>query len=239
VNNPPYLWTFLIYATITIASLVVWMVAGALRQAGKSQIEYAAGIRIAGLELFGWLGLAVLLGVLGVFRPALDQPVPYIAFAIAFPIIVGAWFIFRTVSGANLVRNTQQSWMIGVQSYRGLGSMFLVLNGMNYLPPEFAIPAGFGDTLVGVLAIPVAAYYWSDAPGRKVIVAVWNVFGIADLVVAIATGFLTAPTPLQLLAFDHPNLLMGQFPAVLIPTFAVPLSILLHMASLKKLATEK
>jgi hypothetical protein len=155
--------------------------------AGGTEIEYAAGIRVAGFELFGWLGLAVLLGVLGVFRPALDQPIPYIAFAIAFPIIIGAWFIFRTVSGSELVRNTQQSWLIAVQSFRGLGSMFLVLNGTNFLPPEFAIPAGFGDAFVGVLAVPIAAYFWSGLPGRKALAVALEYFGI-DLVVAVATG---------------------------------------------------
>src|SRR5271170_7190039 len=68
----------------------------------------------------------------------------------------------------------------------------------------------------------------------------WNLFGIADLVVAVATGFLTSPSPLQLLALDRPNELISSFPLVMIPVFLVPLSVLLHLASLKKLRlTEK
>jgi hypothetical protein len=39
----------------------------------------------------------------------------------------------------------------------------------------------------------------------------------------------------QLFAFDLPNELISQFPPVLIPVFLVPLSVLLHLASLTKL----
>jgi hypothetical protein len=38
-----------------------------------------------------------------------------------------------------------------------------------------------------------------------------------------------------LFAFDLPNELASQFPLVLIPVFLVPVSILLHLASLTKL----
>jgi hypothetical protein len=62
-----------------------------------------------------------------------------------------------------------------------------------------------------------------------------NLFGLADLVVAVTTGFLTSPSAFQLFAFDLPNELISQFPLVLIPVFLVPLSVLLHLASLTKL----
>ena len=48
----------------------------------------------------------------------------------------------------------------------------------------------------------------------------------------MTTGFLTSPSAFQLFAFDLPNELISQFPLVLIPVFLVPLSVLLHLASL-------
>jgi hypothetical protein len=59
--------------------------------------------------------------------------------------------------------------------------------------------------------------------------------GIADLVVAVSTGFLTSPSRFQMFAFDRPNELISMFPLVLIPTFLVPLAILLHIISLIQL----
>jgi hypothetical protein len=64
----------------------------------------------------------------------------------------------------------------------------------------------------------------------------WNVLGLTDLVVAITTGFLSSPSPIQELAFDNPNTLITAFPLVRIPVFLVPLAILLHLASLTKLS---
>jgi hypothetical protein len=56
-----------------------------------------------------------------------------------------------------------------------------------------------------------------------------------DLVVAVTTGFLSSPSPIQKFAFDNPNTLITAFPLVMIPVFLVPLAILLHLASLTEL----
>jgi hypothetical protein len=60
-------------------------------------------------------------------------------------------------------------------------------------------------------------------------------FGIADLILAIALGALTSPGPLQRLAFDHPNLLILTFPTAITPAFTVPSSFVLHALSLRQL----
>ena len=73
------------------------------------------------------------------------------------------------------------------------------------------------------------------ARGSAGLLRAWNMLGIADLVVAVTTGFLTSPSPLQLLALDRPNELISSWPLAMIPVFLVPLSLLLHLASLKKL----
>ena len=52
---------------------------------------------------------------------------------------------------------------------------------------------------------------------------------------AVTTGFLTAPSPLQLLSLNAPNELISAFPLAMVPVFAVPLSVLLHFAALAKL----
>jgi hypothetical protein len=103
------------------------------------------------------------------------------------------------------------------------------------LPGLFAWPAGLGDVLVGVLA-PVVALAYARAPHVNAdLVSLWNIFGLVDLVVAVSTGVLTSPSPVQLFAFDQPNELITIFPLVLIPVFLVPVSVLLHLISLSKL----
>jgi hypothetical protein len=94
----------------------------------------------------------------------------------------------------------------------------------------FALPAGLGDTLVGILALPVAGMV---ARNRWAGVA-WNVLGVLDLTDAVLLGVLTTPGALQLIVPDRATAI-GAYPLVLIPAFAVPLSVLLHAVSLRQL----
>ncbi|MEO9191354.1 MAG: hypothetical protein ABI224_15355 [Acetobacteraceae bacterium] len=88
---------------------------------------------------------------------------------------------------------------------------------------------------MGALAPLVAVRCARGAESRELLVRAWNAFGILDLVVASMAGFMTSPSPLQLLSLEAPNELISAFPLVMVPVFAVPLSTLLHLMSLMKL----
>ncbi len=112
--------------------------------------------------------------------------------------------------------------------YRVIGGNFIVLWAFGAIPGEFALPAGIGDVIVGVLALPAALYFASGRPGAYVVAIGWNLLGVADLVNALTLGFLSSPGPLQQFGFDHPNFITGAYPTVMTPAFAVPLSLILH-----------
>ena len=63
----------------------------------------------------------------------------------------------------------------------------------------------------------------------------WNIFGLVDFTIAVGIGLATAPGPFQLIVPSIPNTGVGLYPTVLIPAFAVPSSILLHVLSLRQL----
>jgi hypothetical protein len=184
--------------------------------------------------LIGWFGIAFALGFLEVYRTASDR-IPTIPYGILVPIIIGGLVIVRSSTMARVLDAVPQHWLIGVQLYRALGAIFLILYGAGKMPGLFAWPAGLGDVLVGVLAPVVAVAYARGPEKNGDLVSAWNIFGMVDLIVAVATGFSTSPSPFQLFAFDQPNELVSVFPLVLIPTYLVPVSILLHIASLTKL----
>ena len=194
--------------------------------------ERRSVVRAAGVLLIGWFAAAVALAWLGVYRGAEDR-VPVIPLGILVPILIGAWLIWRSPIVARVIDAVPQQSLVGVQLYRALGVIFLVLYAAHKLPGLFAWPAGLGDVLVG-LSAPLIALAYARNPETGAVWA-WNVLGIADLIVAVATGFGTSPSPVQLFALDAPNELISAFPLVLVPTFLVPISILLHLASLTKL----
>ena len=106
------------------------------------------------------------------------------------------------------------------------------------LPWQFALPAGIGDVVTGCLAVVVAARLARNAAGARSAVYGWCLFGIADLVVALMMGAMTSPGRPHLLAFEAPNLLITSWPLVMVPTFAVPLALMLHGIVLWRLRRE-
>ena len=82
------------------------------------------------------------------------------------------------------------------------------------------------------VAFALARHGADRARGR---VLAWCALGITDLVVAVACGFLSAPSAFQQLALDNPNAAITGSSLVLIPTFAVPVSMILHVYVIARL----
>lgn len=95
------------------------------------------------------------------------------------------------------------------------------------LHPAFGIPAGVGDILVGVTAIPFAYFLKKGYSWSKYALVVWTVLGIADLVMAVSLGTITAS--------EFGISTMNTFPWVLVPTAGVPLALILHGITLYRL----
>ena len=231
---PGYLPYYVLAGSVAIVAGILLGLRRALIMTGWSSHDRLRAASIAAVVLFGWFGAAIALGWLGVYRGAPDR-IPTIQYGILVPILIGGWLILRSSTVARVLDAVPQQWLIGVQFYRALGVIFLVLYGAGKLPGLFAWPAGIGDVLVGVLAPVVAIAYARGPRENRDLVSAWNIFGIGDLIVAVATGIATSPSPFQLFAFDLPNELISVFPLVLVPTYLVPVSVLLHLASLAKL----
>ena len=116
--------------------------------------------------------------------------------------------------------NKTTSLLIAVHTWRIGGIAFLWGMTQGLLDPAFAIPAGVGDILIGVTAIPFAIFLWKGYSWSKYALIVWSVLGIADLVNAVTLGVITNP--------DFRTSTMATFPWILVPTVAVPTALALH-----------
>jgi len=231
---PVYLYYYVLAGSVAIVAAILHGIRRALIMGGWSSYDRRRAAGIAAVVLIGWFGAAIALGWLGVYRGVSDR-MPTIQYGILAPILIGGLLILRSSTVARVLDAVPQHWLIGVQFYRALGIIFLILYGAGKLPGLFAWPAGLGDVLVGVLAPVVAIAYARGPRENRDLVLSWNIFGIGDLIVAVGTGLVTSPSPFQLFAFDLPNELISAFPLILIPTYLVPVSVLLHLASLAKL----
>jgi hypothetical protein len=104
-----------------------------------------------------------------------------------------------------------------------VGFTFLVLYAAGLLPGVFALPAGWGDIVIGATA-PLAALKLANVSRRRGFIF-WQILGIFDLVTAVALG--TAARWIS--PNEVATALMTVLPLSLIPTFGVPLLIVLHI----------
>jgi len=205
----------------------------------SSDVAARRVVYLIAVVLVAWFLVALLLARAGLFRAVVDGPLlPTIVYGITLPILIGIAVVLLSRAFGRVLAAVPQHWLVGVQVYRMLGVIFLVSHANGLLPGVFAIPAGYGDILVGLTAAVVAYLYAKKGLQTRRAVVGWNVLGIVDLLVAVTLGFLSSPGRFQILSLGAPNEMIGAYPLVMIPVFAVPLSILLHVCSLTKLSRE-
>jgi hypothetical protein len=236
MNNiaPAYLTPVELAGTVTSVAALLFGLYNALKRARLPIRDRRLAVWSAAGLLAAWFLATLLPTILGSYR-GVSSRTPTIQYGVLIPIVVGVVLFWRWPALKRVIRLVPQEWIVGVQAYRALGLIFLLLYAGGYLPGAFALPAGIGDVIVGLFAPIVGIAFARGSHGSAAMVRAWNLFGLADLIVAVGTGFLTAPSRFQMLAFDRPNELISAFPLALVPVFLVPLSVLLHLASLAKL----
>lgn len=181
-----------------------------------------------------WFAAAWSAAINGVFHPDATR-LPAIPLAIFLPVIVGAPMLLLSKRIGQVLDGMPASWLVALQLYRVFGIWAVAAWMRGTLPGAFALPAGIGDVLTGLLALPAAAAVASATAGGRRAATLWNILGLADFAVAITMGMITSPGPWQLIVPDVQSIGAGNYPDVLTPAFVVPSSILLHALSLRQL----
>jgi hypothetical protein len=170
-----------------------------------------------------WFVFALVASALHLYRNAPNRPPLPLGLGVAVPVVAFlAWYTisprFRefTLSLSPRALALAQTWRVG-------GFVFLALASYGILPWLFAIPAGVGDIAVGATAAAVALHR-SDSRHRTSFIA-WQLFGMADLVVAVSLGTLVG----VIAPHGIPTTAMTVLPMSLIPTFGVPLFFIFHI----------
>jgi hypothetical protein len=236
----PWYITIITVGTNIVAGFAVWWILSSA--AGRSGLSAAAQRAFrAGSAIFlgAWLGAALLLAPAPASLLARDrfyiQPLIPVFAVGSFAVVLLAFWLVPAVR--RVLQAASLPALIGVQLYRAIGFVFIALLARGQLPAHFAEPAGWGDVAIGLAAPLVAMAVARGIAGGRALAIGWNVFGLLDLVVAVGmgTGFLAPVLMPELGPRVPPAAAMGVFPMLLVPTFAVPLSIILHVIALGRL----
>jgi hypothetical protein len=183
--------------------------------------------RVVTLVLLGWLCFAV--GLAGWFQNASALAVAATVWTLTALVLLACWKI-RTIRAC--VLNIDLRWLVLLHLTRLFaGTYFLVLCQRSQLPCGFARPAGFGDFVIGVLAVAsVSAMHTQFA---RMFLLGWNTLGFIDIVFVVSSALWFGLKDWQSM---HA---LRELPLSLLPTFLVPLIIASHVLIFVRLTRER
>jgi len=224
-----------------LVAIILWLTINSISKTLDVDEEKKKKISLfSGIFLFGWFALAMILSSLELFHVSPEFISPFVPIFFIVPILFGLHLMRTSPTFRKLIDAFPQHILIILQLFRVLGIVFLLLLMQNQLPELFAIPTGWGDILIGITAPIIAYIYLKKFSFAKNLTIIWNILGIIDLLIAISLGILLSlPGPFNVLQTEISTEIMTLFPLVIVPAFAVPLGILLHIFSLKKLLKKK
>lgn len=228
--------------TITACILVIPAIAAisydAMRHRGsqrRSALEVAFGV---GALLAAWLAAAVATGGAGVFLGRPEDTVPAIAGGLLIPLFAGVLLTRIAVVRDALAASRLLALLTLLNTWRVVGIVFIALYLQDLLPAQFALPAGIGDVIIGLTA-PMVAYVLWKHPARRRLAITFHALGLLDLVLAITLGVTSAPGALQIFTAEPNTSPMTVLPEVLVPTFLVPIAVIVHITVLRILAHQR
>jgi hypothetical protein len=143
------------------------------------------------------------------------------AVAVAVLTAVFATLILRPGTLHEGLRAASRRALVAFNVFRVIGLYFVWLQAQGRLPVEFAEPAGWGD--VAVAAGAAVLFFVPERTATRALFMVWNLLGIADLVVAVGTA--------TWLNYARPGAMaeMLGLPLALVPLWLVPLYLATHL----------
>jgi len=153
---------------------------------------------------------------------------PAAAPAVAVSVLTAAFagLVLRPGTLNDALRSLGRRTLVGFNVFRIIGLYFVWLQAQGRLPVEFAERAGWGD--VTVAAGAAVLLFVPERPSTRGLFVLWNLFGIADLVIAVGTA--------TWLNFARPGAMVGivALPLSLVPLWLVPMYLTIHFYLLRR-----
>jgi hypothetical protein len=185
-------------------------------RAAKIALAIVAGV---------WIGLAA--AAAGAGWLPISRPVPVVGLFVVVPLLAAA-LATAWPAARKAMLSIPMPVMVALNIVRVFAVLFLMLAAAGRLSGPFPHSAAWGDIITGVVAIPVLWLLKDGVVRHSTAIAAWNLFGAADLVLAIAFGITSSEgSPLQI--FPGPGSKAMQYaPWSFVPTVLVPIWLILH-----------
>ena len=223
------LYISIVFGLTTLATLILFYYALKRSQIGITK----ANMILASLTV--WLIKQAIL-TLNNFYNSDTRSLPPKFLLLVIPPLLAIFWLFSTEYGRKFMDALSLCHLTYVHIVRVPVELVLYWLFLNEAVPELMTFAGRNfDILAGITA-PLIAYYGFDkqALKRKTLL-IWNILALGLLLNIVIHAVLSAPFPIQQLAFDQPNIAVLYFPFSWLPGFIVPVVLFAHLVSIWRL----
>ncbi|WP_162903331.1 hypothetical protein [Taibaiella koreensis] len=157
---------------------------------------------------------------------------PRMLLAIVPPLVYITWYVRRTPAS-----RLQPAYLLAIHTLRLPVELILYQLYLQAKVPVLMTYRGWNfDILTGISAILLllTGITRRSSAGAAALFRIWNIIGLVLLAIIVGIAVLSAPLPLQRLAFDQPNVALLFFPYTWLPAVVVPVVLLSHLLCLKR-----
>jgi hypothetical protein len=187
-----------------------------------------------------WLALQAIVALKEVYKEDVNSFPPKIMLLGILPAILIIILLFVTAKGRQFMDSLSLTRLTYLHIIRIPVEIVLLWLFLNKAVPQLMTFEGRNfDVLSGITA-PFIAYF-GVAKGKlsRGLILLWNFICLGLLLNIVINALLSAPSPFQKFAFDQPNIAILNFPFVWLPTFIVPIVLLSHLISIRRLLMKK
>jgi len=190
------------------------------------------------LILLAWLLLQAAAAFTGFYEVTTGFP-PRFAL-LALPALLFIILLFITAKGRAYLDGLDTKTLTILHIVRIPVELTLYWLFLNKAVPQVMTFAGRNYDIIAGLTAPLIFYFGfvKKTLGKTALIA-WNIICLGLLANIVITAILSVPTSFQKFGFEQPNTAILYFPFVWLPCCVVPLVLLSHLVSIRKLSGNK
>jgi hypothetical protein len=223
-----------IFGLTTVAT--GWMLYRVFRNASDPTVQSYAKAVLTGSFL--WLTIQAFMAFSDLYSASTMAWPPRIILLGVAPMLLLIVVLFITASGRKVLDHLSLPDYTYLHTVRIPVEIVLFWLYVHQAVPELMTFEGRNFDILAGLTAPLVAYFGMAQKrlGNSALL-IWNFLALGLLLNIVIHAVLSAPFPFQQLAFDQPNIAILYFPYVWLPTYIVPVVLLGHLMSIRRLLT--
>lgn len=222
-------------AFIPIIFIFTTLLTGVLLYVSLKQASGPTAHRAA-IVISGWLTGQALLGIAHVYSAHPEAMPPRIMLLGIAPALLVVIVVFATKKGRAYTDTLSLKKITWIHTIRIPVELVLYWLSLQKVVPLLMTFEGRNfDILAGITAPVMALFFCTGSKTNNWILLAWNIVSLLLLLNIVGNALLSAPGPLQRLAFDQPNIALLYFPFNWLPVFIVPVVLFGHLVAIRRL----